>query len=162
MVLCYVCAFTLGYIIGIFLFAGWILIDRSGKHFGTILNFLRDGKAILPHSRQDLEELHAEAKYYLVSELVDKCQKALKLKKDEQFPVCRIPVITSPREAKLLVSRTRKVEPMKLIFIILSLAILVQHSRVPKECIKHACLTITIVSNAFHHVGHLFSIDPLH
>lgn len=87
---------------------GWILIDRSGKHFGTILNFLRDGKAILPHSRQDLEELHAEAKYYLVSELVDKCQKALKLKKDEQFPVCRIPVITSPREAKLLVSRTRK------------------------------------------------------
>ncbi|XP_071848741.1 BTB/POZ domain-containing adapter for CUL3-mediated RhoA degradation protein 3-like isoform X1 [Apostichopus japonicus] len=87
---------------------GWILIDRNGKHFGTILNFLRDGKSILPRSRQDLEELQAEAKYYLVSELLEKCQKALKLKKDEFFPVCRIPVITSPREAKLLVAKTRK------------------------------------------------------
>lgn len=96
-------------------YPGWILIDRSGKHFGTILNFLRDGKAILPHSRHDLEELHAEAKYYLVSELVDKCQKALKLKKDEHFPVCRIPVITSPREAKLLIAKTRKVHSIFLL-----------------------------------------------
>jgi len=23
---------------------GWILIDRNGKHFGSILNFLRDGQ----------------------------------------------------------------------------------------------------------------------
>ncbi|PIK42710.1 putative BTB/POZ domain-containing adapter for CUL3-mediated RhoA degradation protein 3 [Apostichopus japonicus] len=87
---------------------GWILIDRNGKHFGTILNFLRDGKSILPRSRQDLEELQAEAKYYLVSELLEKCQKALKLKKDEFFPVCRIPVITSPRESKAFSCQNEK------------------------------------------------------
>ena len=27
---------------------GWIMIDRSGKHFGSILNFLRDGNVFLP------------------------------------------------------------------------------------------------------------------
>ena len=27
---------------------GWILIDRCGKHFGSILNFLRDGDVPLP------------------------------------------------------------------------------------------------------------------
>jgi len=27
---------------------GWILIDRCGKHFGTILNFLRDGDVPVP------------------------------------------------------------------------------------------------------------------
>lgn len=29
---------------------GWILIDRCGKHFGTILNFLRDGTVALPET----------------------------------------------------------------------------------------------------------------
>ena len=42
---------------------GWILIDRGGKHFGSILNFLRDGAVPLPDTRRELEEL-------LVSELL--------------------------------------------------------------------------------------------
>ena len=50
-------------------FSGWILIDRCGKHFGTILNFLRDGKVPLPENRRDLLELQQEAKYYLVQDL---------------------------------------------------------------------------------------------
>ena len=49
--------------------AGWILIDRCGKHFGTILNYLRDGGVPLPESRREIEELLAEAKYYLVQGL---------------------------------------------------------------------------------------------
>lgn len=48
---------------------GWILIDRCGKHFGTILNFLRDGSAPLPESPRETAELLAEAKYYCVAEL---------------------------------------------------------------------------------------------
>jgi len=45
---------------------GWILIDRCGKHFSAILNYLRDGSIILPDNRYELAELLAEAKYYLI------------------------------------------------------------------------------------------------
>ena len=87
---------------------GWILIDRSGKHFGTILNYLRDGHVPIPEAITDIEELHAEAKYYLVSGLVDKCNQAIKRKKDECNPVCRIPVITSQKEAQMLIHTSVK------------------------------------------------------
>lgn len=59
--------------------SGWILIDRCGKHFGTILNYLRDGAVPLPESRREIEELLAEAKYYLVQGLVEECQAALQV-----------------------------------------------------------------------------------
>lgn len=49
-----------------FFLSGWILIDRCGKHFGTILNYLRDGSIVLPDSRYEIAELLAEAKYYLI------------------------------------------------------------------------------------------------
>jgi BTB/POZ domain-containing adapter for CUL3-mediated RhoA degradation protein len=42
--------------------AGWVLIDRSGRHFGTILNYLRDGAVSLPETKKECEELLAEAK----------------------------------------------------------------------------------------------------
>ncbi len=87
---------------------GWILIDRCGKHFNIILNYLRDGQIPLPELQSEIEELHNEAKYYLIQGLVDQCQKALKKKQDEYFPVCRIPVITSQREAQLLISSSSK------------------------------------------------------
>lgn len=45
---------------------GWVLIDRNGKHFGTILNFLRDGYVPLPECRVETTEILAEAKYYLI------------------------------------------------------------------------------------------------
>lgn len=41
---------------------GWILIDRSGKHFGVILNYLRDCSVSLPETKKECEELLAEAK----------------------------------------------------------------------------------------------------
>ena len=41
---------------------GWVLIDRSGKHFGAILNFLRDGSVSLPDKRKECMEMLAEAK----------------------------------------------------------------------------------------------------
>lgn len=60
---------------------GWILIDRCGKHFGTILNYLRDDTIILPQNRQEIKELMAEAKYYLIQGLVNMCQTALQVRR---------------------------------------------------------------------------------
>lgn len=59
--------------------AGWILIDRSGKHFGSILCYLRDGTVTLPKGRQAVQELLAEAKYYLIQGLIELCQNTLQV-----------------------------------------------------------------------------------
>lgn len=87
---------------------GWILIDRSGKHFGTILNFLRDGNVALPDAPRELAELLAEAKYYLVQDLVESCEATLKLKSKESEPICRVPLITSVKEEQILINSTSK------------------------------------------------------
>uniref|UniRef100_H9GUF3 BTB/POZ domain-containing adapter for CUL3-mediated RhoA degradation protein 2 n=1 Tax=Anolis carolinensis TaxID=28377 RepID=H9GUF3_ANOCA len=87
---------------------GWILIDRCGKHFGSILNYLRDNTVALPKNRQEIKELMAEAKYYLIQGLVDLCQAALQDKKESYKPVCNIPVITSPKEEERLIESAMK------------------------------------------------------
>jgi len=85
---------------------GWILIDRCGKHFGTILNFLRDGNVPLPENRQDLAELRAEAKYYCVDELAEAIEKSLKDKEilSDVVPICQVPLITSQKEEQALIN----------------------------------------------------------
>lgn len=88
---------------------GWILIDRSGKHFGTILSFLRDGMVTLPETSKDIADLMAEAKYYCITPLVESCEQALKYKHREVEPICRVPLITSHKEEQLLISSTSKV-----------------------------------------------------
>nr|CAD7429260.1 unnamed protein product [Timema monikensis] len=88
---------------------GWILIDRCGKHFATILNFLRDGTVPLPESSKQMAELLAEAKYYCIAELVESCEQALVKKEREAEPICRVPLITSQKEEQLLISSTAKV-----------------------------------------------------
>ena len=83
---------------------GWILIDRCGKHFPLILNFLRDGTVPLPQSEVELREILVEAKYYLIEQLVDLCEKALEKKREEHDPICRVPLITSAKEERQLVT----------------------------------------------------------
>ncbi|KAG2459536.1 BTB/POZ domain-containing adapter for CUL3-mediated RhoA degradation protein 2 [Polypterus senegalus] len=87
---------------------GWVLIDRCGKHFGTILNYLRDASIVLPNSRQEIQELMAEAKYYLIQGLVDICQTALQEKNDIYNPVCIIPIVTSLKEEESLIEACTK------------------------------------------------------
>lgn len=85
---------------------GWVLIDRCGKHFGSVLSFLRDGAITLPDSRRELDELLQEAKYYCVQELVRQVETALNT--HDPDPICQVPLITSSREEQILVSTTSK------------------------------------------------------
>ncbi|XP_063812109.1 BTB/POZ domain-containing adapter for CUL3-mediated RhoA degradation protein 2 isoform X2 [Pseudophryne corroboree] len=87
---------------------GWILIDRCGKHFGSILNYLRDETIALPKNRHEIKELMAEAKYYLIQGLVEKCQTALQDKNESYEAVCNIPIITSPKEEEKLIESSAK------------------------------------------------------
>merc|ERR1719460_1716771 len=50
---------------------GWILIDRNGKHFGAILNYLRDGTIPLPDTRRELMDTHRQERkaFWSYSEL---------------------------------------------------------------------------------------------
>ena len=84
------------------------MIDRSGKHFGEILNFLRDGTIPLPDSKRELMELQTEAKYYLIQELVELIESQIKAKEGVD-PICRVPLITSSREAEVIINSTPKV-----------------------------------------------------
>lgn len=102
-----ICGLRYKYII--LVLTGWILIDRCGKHFGTILNYLRDGTVALPDTYREIMELLAEAKYFLIEELTDSCQQALAKKEREAEPICRVPLITSHKEEQLLIMSTSKV-----------------------------------------------------
>ncbi|XP_053120923.1 BTB/POZ domain-containing adapter for CUL3-mediated RhoA degradation protein 1 isoform X1 [Hemicordylus capensis] len=87
---------------------GWILIDRSGRHFGTILNYLRDGSVSLPESQRELEEVLSEARYYLIQGLAEDCQLALQQKSEAYDPLCHIPMVTSPKEEQQIISSCSK------------------------------------------------------
>ncbi|KAM6156091.1 BTB/POZ domain-containing adapter for CUL3-mediated RhoA degradation protein 1 [Rhynchocyon petersi] len=87
---------------------GWVLIDRSGRHFGTILNYLRDGSVPLPESARELGELLGEARYYLVQGLIEDCQLALQQKRENLSPLCFIPTVTSAQEEQKLLASTSK------------------------------------------------------
>uniref|UniRef100_A0A914ULV6 BTB domain-containing protein n=1 Tax=Plectus sambesii TaxID=2011161 RepID=A0A914ULV6_9BILA len=88
---------------------GWVLIDRGGKHFPAILNFLRDGTIALPDCRQEVCEILAESKYYCIQGLADLCQAWVDAaKKDDVEPVgvCRVPIIATKKEADRLINST--------------------------------------------------------
>lgn len=85
---------------------GWILIDRSGKHFDSVLCYLREGTVTLPTGRQAVQELLAEAKYYLIQGLVELCQNTLQ--GNQEQPLCVIPVVTSRKEEERLIQTSDK------------------------------------------------------
>lgn len=85
---------------------GWILIDRSGKHFGSILCYLRDGTLTLPQGRQAVLELLAEARHYQIQGLEELCQTSLQETKEQ--PLCVIPVITCGQEEDRLIQASSK------------------------------------------------------
>ncbi|KAL3094471.1 hypothetical protein niasHS_004851 [Heterodera schachtii] len=86
---------------------GYVLIDRCGKHFGLILNFLREGTLPLPDCRTEVLEILIEAKYYLMQELVDLCYSSLKALHHDQLVstlgICRVPVVVSKKQVEQIV-----------------------------------------------------------
>ncbi|KAK9852570.1 hypothetical protein WJX84_006001 [Apatococcus fuscideae] len=48
---------------------GRIFIDRDSKHFGLILNYLRDGTCVLPQDAQQLKEILQEAEFYVLDDI---------------------------------------------------------------------------------------------
>ncbi|XP_002154388.1 BTB/POZ domain-containing adapter for CUL3-mediated RhoA degradation protein 3 isoform X1 [Hydra vulgaris] len=87
---------------------GWVLIDRAGKHFGRILNYLRDGQCPMPEDKMELKELLAEAKYYCLQELINCVEDELKKKGDDVEPQCRVPLVTSSKEERMLIMNAEK------------------------------------------------------
>ncbi|MEQ2161549.1 hypothetical protein GOODEAATRI_010654 [Goodea atripinnis] len=65
---------------------GWVVLERSGRHFGLVLNFLRDGSVPLPEDHRELDEVLKEAQYYRVQGLVQHCLNAMQV----EFPEARI------------------------------------------------------------------------
>jgi len=88
---------------------GWILIDRCGKHFGTILNYLRDAAVPLPATNAtDIEEILAEAKFYCIGGLANLAEKALESRNAVMNPICQVPFITSEDERKQFIANATK------------------------------------------------------
>jgi len=87
---------------------GWVLIDRCGKHFGTILNYLRDGTISMSEGKTELRELLTECKFYCLEQLTHEVEEELKKKGDELEPRCRITLVTSSKEEKMLISNSEK------------------------------------------------------
>jgi hypothetical protein len=49
---------------------GSIFIDRDGKHFRYLLNFLRNGRIVFPENESDRRELMLEAEFYLLKDFI--------------------------------------------------------------------------------------------
>lgn len=58
---------------------GAILIDRDGKHFNKILNFLRSGIQPVLESEREATELKHEAEFYGIGDLKEYCENYGKL-----------------------------------------------------------------------------------
>ena len=54
---------------------GSFFIDRDGTHFRFILNYLRDGKLILPEGATFHKELEAEATFYQIQGILDELKR---------------------------------------------------------------------------------------
>ena len=79
---------------------------------------LRDGAVPLPDTRRELQELLAEAKYYCIEELSSECENLIGTTGDSRsdvIPICRVPLITSPREEQALISANNMKPVVKLL-----------------------------------------------
>ena len=62
---------------------GFLFVDRDGKYFHLVLNFLRDGQ--LPRLNQsEIESLKLEAKYYGLKKLEGYLDQVMKQKKEKR------------------------------------------------------------------------------
>lgn len=91
---------------------GWVLIDRDGKHFNSILNYLRDGTINLPECPQMLNELLHEAKFYCIESLIELVEQQLRTRSrkatGDTDACCKVIMLTSAKELPNIVTTVRK------------------------------------------------------
>ncbi|CAB3402788.1 unnamed protein product [Caenorhabditis bovis] len=91
---------------------GWVHIDRNGRHFGLILDYLRDGSVPLPDCKMEVEQIRNEAIFFLVQGLQSECeewiqQQTLKAAHRDDS-VCSIMTVTSKEEADRVIATSNK------------------------------------------------------
>ncbi|GMS88233.1 hypothetical protein PENTCL1PPCAC_10408 [Pristionchus entomophagus] len=90
---------------------GWVLIDRSGKHFAAILDFLRDGSIPIPDCRVEVEQIKREAQYYCLQDLIVQCQTWLDAhpRFDLEMPLIhRVPTVYTRQDAEALIKQSNR------------------------------------------------------
>ncbi len=91
---------------------GWVLIDRNGKHFDKILNYLRDNTLNLPDCTQTLNEILQEAKFYCIQSLIELIEQQLRIlsRKTADYTdiCCKVIMLTSAKELPNIVASVRK------------------------------------------------------
>uniref|UniRef100_A0A915CV89 BTB domain-containing protein n=1 Tax=Ditylenchus dipsaci TaxID=166011 RepID=A0A915CV89_9BILA len=88
---------------------GFVLIDRCGKHFGTILNFLRQGTVPLPACRNEVEEILCESKYYLLQELTNHCNQFIQYINQvqcEPIGIPRVPIVVCKADVEKILQNS--------------------------------------------------------
>jgi len=93
--------------------SGYYMIDRDGRYFHFILNYLRDGSGIvLPVDIIQIQNIQKEAEFYSIQGLVDLCKHAVTddSGKNDQLvvPKCSVTVITSQAEETALINQSKK------------------------------------------------------
>jgi BTB/POZ domain-containing adapter for CUL3-mediated RhoA degradation protein len=91
---------------------GWVLVDRDGKHFNLILNYLRDGSITLPDCSQALNELLQEAKFYCIQPMVELVEQQLRTRSRKNAgdtdACCKVIMLTSAKELPNIIATVRK------------------------------------------------------
>lgn len=101
----------------------YVFIDRDGKHFRKILNFLRDGEISRPNTSEDLEELKKEANFYSIvklSKLLEKYEKSEIVKLDvggKRFHTSKSTIMSQDTKLSELLSEERMPDKDGYIFI---------------------------------------------
>ena len=98
---------------------GYVPIDRDGKHFDKILNFLRYGEISRPNSSEDLQEMIREADFYRISELskcLEQYQKMEELGERSIFVNTRGNTNSIPVKVPLMADETLSLRVLRKIF----------------------------------------------
>ena len=93
---------------------GYTLIDRCGKHFEKILNYLRDEDCICNElSDNDLQELLNEAKFYCIQPLILLLENKITTNKNSisepYYGSAVVAMVTSKNELTKILASTEKV-----------------------------------------------------
>ncbi|XP_053211053.1 BTB/POZ domain-containing adapter for CUL3-mediated RhoA degradation protein 2-like [Panonychus citri] len=112
---------------------GWILIDRDGKHFGKILQFLRNMKVTLPDNVEEIRELLTEAIYYSIEKLTVLCESELRICKEKKCVL-----ITSSNETSMFIIRNSFKPVVKLY--------------ISQTNLLNKCNTLTAITNLYRNV----------